>query len=273
MELQEFGESNAAICKRLNITDQTIRDVLLLAHAPAPLHKLVRDKIVSSTLAIEEIRAHGGDKALERLQSAARQASAEGKAKVTKKALEKSVERKISAAQAKQLLQALQSVLHDPVFGKLSPGTIAVVHAALTPHADMLDAISTRRHRHPVHTPNENGVFVKCETIRAPMSKRTGLSPAEIHLAQPEEGRWIYSTTLRVGNGTTSGLPSMRDFTSTYPTRMQAIRAAVIEFTRALDRADRTKAKEAPAVRAWLDKLSTMPDPDWTENMATEVAK
>ncbi|MDR6481098.1 ParB/RepB/Spo0J family partition protein [Paraburkholderia terricola] len=273
VELQEFGESNAAICKRLNVTDQTIRDVLLLAHAPAPLHKLVREKVVSSTLAIEEIRAHGGEKALERLQSAAQQASAEGKAKVTKKALAKSVEGKVSAAQAKQLLQALQSVLHDPVFGKLSPGTIAVVHAALAPHADMLDAISTRPHRHPVHTPNENGVFVKCETIRAPMSKRTGLSPAEIHLAQPEEGRWIYSTTLRVGNGTTSGLPSMRDFTSIYPTRMQAVRAAVSDFTRALDRADRTKAKEAPAVRAWLDRLSTMPDPDWTEDMATEVAK
>jgi hypothetical protein len=65
----------------------------------------------------------------------------------------------------------------------------------------------------------------------------------------------------------------MRDFTSTYPTRMQAVRAAVSDFTRALDRADRTRAKEAPAVRAWLDRLSTMPDPDWTENMATEVAK
>lgn len=57
IELQELGEPSATICKRLNVTDQTIRDVLLLAHAPAPLHKLVRDKVVSSTLAIEEIRA------------------------------------------------------------------------------------------------------------------------------------------------------------------------------------------------------------------------
>lgn len=273
VELQELGETNATICKRLNITDQTIRDVLLLALAPAALHKLVREKVVSSTLAIEEIRAHGGDKALERLQTAAQQVKAGGKAKVTKKALDKAAEGKITSTQAKQLLQALQSVLHDPVFGKLSPGTIAGVHAALAPHADLLDAVSTRRHKHPIHTPNENGVFAKCETIRAPILKRTGLSPAEIHLAHADEGVWIYSTTLRVGNGYVSGLPSMRDFMSTYPTRVQAIRAAVGDFTRALAQAQRTSTKEAPIVRAWLDKLWTMPDPDWTEDIAKEAAK
>jgi len=273
VELQHLGEPNATICKRLSITDQTIRDVLLLANAPAGLHKLVRDKVVSSTLAIDEIRAHGGDKALERIVNATAQAKASGKAKVTKKGLDKPVGRKINDAQAKQLLQALQSVLHDPMLGKLLPGTIAGVHAALAPHADLLDAVSARRHKHPIHIANENGVFVKCETIRAPITKRTGLSPAEIHLAQPEEDVWIYSTTLRVGNGMTSGLPSIRDFTSTYPTRVQAIRAAVSDFTRALDRADRTKATGAPAVRAWLDKLSTLLDPDWTEEMAVEAAK
>ena len=273
VELQDLGESNATICKRLDITDQTIRDVLLLANAPAALHKLVREKVVSSTLAIEEIRAHGGDKALERLQNAAQQVKAGGKAKVTKKALAKAAEGKITPTQAKQLLQALQLVLHDPVFGKLSPGTITGVHAALAPHADLLDAVSTRRHKHPIHTPNENGVFAKCETIRAPMLKRTGLSPAEIHLAQADEGVWIYSTTLRVGNNYASGLPSMRDFTSAYPTRVQAIRAAVGDFTRALAQAHGTSTKEAPIVRAWLDKLWTMPDPDWTEDMAKEAAQ
>jgi hypothetical protein len=272
VELQDLGEPNATICQRLNITDQTIRDVLLLANAPAALHKLVRDRIVSSTLAIDEIRAHGAEKALERLQNAAQKVKADGKAKVTKKALGKPAVRKITDVQAKQLLQALQSVLHDPVFGKLSPGTIAGVHAALSPLSDMLDSVPAKRHRHPVHAPNENGVFTTCETIQAPISKRTRLPPAEIHLAQPDEGTWIYSTTLRLGNSTSSSLPSMRDFTTTYPTRMQAIHAAVIEITRALDRADRTKANEAPSVRAWLDRLSTMPDPDWTENMTTEAA-
>ncbi|MFM0355457.1 chromosome partitioning protein ParB [Paraburkholderia nemoris] len=139
IELQELGEPNAAICRRLNITDQTIRDVLLLANAPAGLHKLVRDKVVSSTLAIDEIRTHGGDKALERLQNAAQQVHAAGKAKVTKKTLSKPLVHKISEVQAKQLLQALQAVLHDPAFGQLEKPTIAGVHTALLPLKDLLD--------------------------------------------------------------------------------------------------------------------------------------
>ncbi|MFM0647259.1 transcriptional regulator [Paraburkholderia bryophila] len=150
VELQQLGESNATICARLEITDQTIRDVLLLAHAPTALHKLVRANIVSSTLAIEEIRTHGGEKALDRLASAASKAKESGKSKVTKKVLDAATPnpavKKITDPQAKQLLQALQLVLHDPVFGKLSPGTIAGVHAALTPHTDLLNgkaAVST----------------------------------------------------------------------------------------------------------------------------------
>jgi hypothetical protein len=139
VELQELGEPSATICTRLNITDQTIRDVLLLAQAPAALHKLVRDKVVASTLAIEEIRTHGGEKALERLSNAAAQVKASGKAKVTKKALDKPDTHKITDAQAKQLLQALQAVLHDPAFGQLEKQTIVGVHTALLPLKDLLD--------------------------------------------------------------------------------------------------------------------------------------
>ncbi|MGF7130498.1 ParB-like chromosome segregation protein Spo0J [Paraburkholderia sp. EB58] len=139
VELQALGEPNGAICTRLNITDQTIRDVLLLANAPAALHKLVRDKVVSSTLVIDEIRSHGGDKALERLQNAAQLAKATGKAKVTKKTLGKPVAQKISDMQAKQLLQALQAVLHDPAFDQLDKPTIFGVHTALLPLKDLLD--------------------------------------------------------------------------------------------------------------------------------------
>ncbi|WP_231584835.1 chromosome partitioning protein ParB [Burkholderia sp. 9120] len=144
VELQQLGEPNATICARLDITDQTIRDVLLLAHAPVALHRLVRENVVSSTLAIEEIRSHGGEKALNRLASAASKAKESGKTKVTRKALDaaipKPTAKKITDPQAKQLLRALQSVRHDPLFGKLSPRTIAGVHAALTQHADLLDA-------------------------------------------------------------------------------------------------------------------------------------
>ncbi|AXE92888.1 ParB/RepB/Spo0J family partition protein [Paraburkholderia terricola] len=273
VELQEFGESNAAICKRLNVTDQTIRDVLLLANAPLTLQELVRNKVVSSTLAIEEIRAHGGEKALERLQSAAAQAKAGGKAKVTKKALAKPTAHKVTEAHAKQLLQALQSVLHDPVFGKLSPGTIAAVHTALTPHADLLDAVPTGQTVHPIHVPNEHGAFADCENIRAPITGRYGTHPAQIHLAQPDVGVWIYSISAQIGHCAKTGLPSIRHFDATFPTRGQAIRAAVSEFTALLERPNVKGAKELATVRKWLDKLWTMPDPDWTEEIAKESAK
>ncbi|MDE1007544.1 MAG: transcriptional regulator [Paraburkholderia fungorum] len=273
IELQDLGETNGTICKRLNITDQTIRDVLLLAHAPAALHKLVRDKVVSSTLAIDEIRTHGGEKALERLQDAAAQAKAGGKAKVTKKALDKAPTHKITDAHAKQLLQALQSVLHDPVFGKLSPGTIAGVHAALTPHADLLDAVATKRTKHPIHVPNDNGVFTKHETIRAPIEKRYGTHPAEIHVAQPKEGVWISSFSLMLHGFAKTGPLLLKNLDVNFETRGQAIRAAVSQFGPALERVSEKDVKAVKIIRAWLNELWTAHDPDWTEEMAAEATK
>ncbi|WP_418222288.1 hypothetical protein [Burkholderia stabilis] len=78
----------AAICERLNVTDQTIRDVGLLERAPAELHQLVRAGQCTGTLAIEQIRQHGGDKALERIVVGISKAAEAGKSKVTKKYLE-----------------------------------------------------------------------------------------------------------------------------------------------------------------------------------------
>ncbi|MFM0315983.1 ParB N-terminal domain-containing protein [Paraburkholderia nemoris] len=273
VELQELGEPNATICQRLNITDQTIRDVLLLAKAPAALHKLVRDKVVSSTLAIDEIRAHGGEKALERLQNAAAQVKAGGKAKVTKKALAKSAAHKVTDAHAKQLLQALQSVLHDPIFGKLSPGTIAGVHAALTPHADLLDAVPATGAKYRIHKPNEHGVYTDCETLKAPLFKRTNKHPVEIDLAHVDLGKWIYSTSYAIGTAAGSSPCKLRGADTTYQTRGQAVRAAVQSLRKKLDQWNTRNAKEMPGVHAWLEQLWTAPDPDWTEEMAAEVAK
>ncbi len=88
-ELRDIhGMTLAAICKRLNVTDQTIRDVGLLERAPAELHQLVRNGQCTGTLAIEQIRQHGGDKALERIVVGLSKAAEAGKSKVTKKYLE-----------------------------------------------------------------------------------------------------------------------------------------------------------------------------------------
>ncbi|MGU7780432.1 ParB/RepB/Spo0J family partition protein [Burkholderia sp. PU8-34] len=290
----------AAICKRLNITDQTIRDVALLERAPVELHQMVRDGAVAGTLAIEQIREHGADKALDRLKKGAAKAAASGKARVTKKHLDAApvpttdadvpvetqapaqgssrpagaTSTKISEPRAKQLLQALQSVLHDPCFGKLSPGTIEGVHHALNGLEDLLD-LPERQTKHPVHVPNKYGVYAECETLRSPKSKnpRHADRPAEIHIAQPEEGAWIQSFTLQIQPGYIGGLPSVRQDTIIHPTRGEAIRDAVAHIARLMQHADRAKSKDAPIVNAWLDSLYTMPDPDWTAEMAQEAAK
>ncbi|UOB56549.1 pyridoxal phosphate biosynthetic protein PdxJ [Burkholderia pyrrocinia] len=318
------GMTLAAICKRLNVTDQTIRDVGLLERAPAELHQLVRTGQCTGTLAIEQIRQHGGDKALERIVVGLSKAAEAGKSKVTKKYLEptppldallalassgkhttteaatadaephsaspaaddtveaqgpaptmppQSAPAKISDARAKQLLQALQSVLHDPAFDQLSPGTMHAVHAGLHGIAHLfVGGVGPTPTEHPIHVPNKHGVFDSCETIKSPASKRTRKTPAAIHLAHVEPGVWISSFTLEVGSSGMTGLPSLRSFTETYPTRGQAIRGAVSDMTRVMQSSSYAKSKEAPIVHAWLDKLYGMPDPEWTPELAAKYA-
>ena len=329
-ELRDIhGMALAAICKRLNVTDQTVRDVGLLERAPAELHQLIRNGQCTGTLAIEQIRLHGGDKALERIVVGISKAAEAGKTKVTKKFLDaaplldthpdaepspdhaaaaadsgtdsntgpdaaplvastaadatietlapmqetsrQTAPAKISEKQSKQLLQALQSVLHDPAFDKLSPGTIHAVHAGLNGIAHLcLDGMGPTPTDHPIHAPNKHGIFDACETIKSPASKRTRKCPAAIHLAHIEPGVWIHSFTLVVGSSGMTGLPSLRSYTETYPTRAQAIRGAVSDMTRVMQSPSYAKAKEAPIVNAWLDKLYAMPDPEWTPELTAK---
>lgn len=292
------GMTTATICKRLNITDQTVRDVALLEHAPAELHQMVRDGTVSGTLAIEQIRDHGADKALDRLQKGVAKAAAAGKTRVTKKHLDALTVRatsadalsqpeapaqsiaspvvrpRISEMQSKQLLQALQAVLHDPVFGKLSPGTIEAVHTALTPLADLLDAMPARRTVYAIATANEHGVYTPTDVLSAPKQQRTGRCPAEIRVALIADGEWIYGMNYTIGTEGGVSPCSYYEGMPTYPTRVQAIRGAVRDLTRRIETSPTmSKAKETASVRKWLDKLYAMPDPDWTPEMAQEDAK
>ncbi|MDP9587182.1 ParB/RepB/Spo0J family partition protein [Burkholderia ambifaria] len=324
-ELRDIhGMTLAVICKRLNVTDQTIRDVGLLERAPAELHQLVRDGRCTGTLAIEQIRQHGGDKALERIVVGLSKAAEAGKSKVTKKYLEATpllealpdptplpvqvtsttatsdpaplatstaaevtsetqapaptaphdtAPTKINDARAKQLLQALQSVLHDPAFDQLSPGTMHAVQAGLNGIVHLfLGGAGPTQTDHPIHAPNKHGVFDACETIKSPASKRTRKNPAAIHLAHIEQGAWIYSFTLEVGSSGMTGLPSLRSFTETYPTRGQAIRGAVSDMTRVMQSSSYAKSKDASIVHAWLDKLYAMPDPEWTPELTAKYA-
>ncbi|KWA11612.1 ParB/RepB/Spo0J family partition protein [Burkholderia territorii] len=325
-ELRDIhGMTLAAICKRLNVSDQTIRDVGLLERAPAELHQLVRNGQCTGTLAIDQIRQHGGDKALERIVAGLSKAAEAGKSKVTKKyleaapslgtspapqpspahttaatatdasnasspaglpaadgsietqapmqaALRQSPAAKISEKQSKQLFQALQAVLHDPVFGRLSPGTINAVHTALTPLTDLLDPAPARKTTYAIATANDHGVYTPTDIVSAPKQQRTGRSPAEIRVALIAEGVWIYGIDYTIGTAGGASPCSYHEGMATYPTRVQAIRGAVRDLTRRIETSTAiSKAKETDSVRKWLDKLYAMPDPDWTPEMALET--
>jgi ParB-like chromosome segregation protein Spo0J len=325
-ELRDIhGMTLAAICKRLNVTDQTIRDVGLLERAPAELHQLVRNGQCTGTLAIEQIRLHGGDKALERIVVGIAKAAEAGKTKVTKKYLDavplldtqpapkrspehaalaaadtyaaplaastttettietqapmqaasrQSASAKITEKQSKQLLQALQAVLHDPVFGKLSPSTIDAVHNALTPLADLLETVPARKTAYAIATANEHGVYTPTDVISAPKQQRTGRRPVEIRVAQIAEGEWIYGMDYTIGTAGGASPCTYREGIPTYLTRVQAIRGAVRDLTRRIKVSPAmSKAKEANNVRKWLDKVYVMPDPDWAPEMAQKAAK
>ncbi|HDR9034371.1 TPA: pyridoxal phosphate biosynthetic protein PdxJ [Burkholderia vietnamiensis] len=281
-ELRDIhGMTLAAICKRLNVTDQTIRDVGLLERAPAELHQLVRNGQCTGTLAIEQIRLHGGDKALERIASGLAKAKKAGKSKVTKKHLACDAKpakqaaakaTKISDATAKQLLQALQAVLHDPVFGKLSPGTIRAVHTALSPLTDLLDTPQKAR-IYPVTAPDQDGRCVAADTLRSPNSKRTNKPIAEIYVAQPKADQWICAAMYNFGDSFASTPLKFGAGTTTYPTRMQAAQEGARWLKKVLGHENIKRQKDLPIVLQWLDDILQSPDPDWTPDMAQEVAK
>ncbi|MCO1349978.1 pyridoxal phosphate biosynthetic protein PdxJ (plasmid) [Burkholderia vietnamiensis] len=323
-ELRDIhGMTLAAICKRLHVTDQTVRDVGLLERAPLELHQLVRDGQCTGTLAIEQIRQHGGDKALERIVAGISKAAQAGKTKVTKKYLEavplldappdpttspeqvtpeaaannaaqiaastvaevevetqaptqaasrQSAPAKISEKQSKQLLQALQSVLHDPVFGRLSPGTIRAVRAALLPMADLLDSPKKAK-IYPVTAPDQDGRCVPTDTLRSPTSKRTKKPIAEIYVAQPKADQWICAGMYNFGDSFASTPLKFGAGATTYPTRMQAAQEAARWLKKVLGHENIKRQKDLPFVLQWLDDILQSSDPDWTLEMVQEAAK
>ena len=281
-ELRDIhGMALAAICKRLNVTDQTIRDVGLLERAPAELHQLIRNGQCTGTLAIEQIRLHGGDKALERIVSGLSKAKEAGKGKVTKKHLASNTKpyepaattaTKINDACAKQLLQALQAVLHDPVFGKLSPGTIRAVHTALSPLTDLLDTPQKAR-IYPVTAPDQDGRCVATDTLRSPNSKRTKKPIAEIYVAQPKADQWICAAMYNFGDSFASTPLKFGPGTTIYPTRMQAVQEGARWLRKRLGSESVKRQKDLPFVLQWLDDILQLPDPDWTHELAQEAAQ
>ncbi len=279
------GIDNATICERLQITDQTIRDLALLETAPSGLHKIVREGAVAGTLAIEEIRKHGPAKALERLSAAIVEAKAAGKTKATKKHVAKAstapAPKKITELQAKSLLQALQAVLHDPTFGKLKQATIEGVHAALMPLTDLLDAVPAPTptatpdkpapREYPVGKPNEHGVYEAFETLSTGNAENSRAQPfASISIAQVAPDAWIHAIEYAIGEGGGSTPLTVYRGTLASWTRGQAIREganALIDRLAPKERRGKA-ARDIKKLVEWAESHFRMnhadDDPDWT---------
>lgn len=99
----------AEVAKRLDVTGQTVRDMLVLASAPSQVHERVAAGTMSPTLAVEMMREHG-PRVVEEVEAAVRRAAAEGKDRFTRKHVtgaKVSAVIKKSAAEAFELLQAI----------------------------------------------------------------------------------------------------------------------------------------------------------------------
>ncbi|MCA8136869.1 MULTISPECIES: ParB/RepB/Spo0J family partition protein [Burkholderia cepacia complex] len=330
-ELRDIhGMTLAQICKRLHVTDQTVRDVGLLERAPAELHQLVRDGQCTGTLAIEQIRLHGGDKALERIVVGIAKATEAGKTKVTKKYLEaaplldtqlapepspehatpaaadtdanaapaavsataeatietqaptqaasrQSAPAKISENQSKQLLQALQVVLHDKNFGRLAKPTIEAVHAALLPLTELLGDPTSQK-VWPITEPDENGGCKPVECVRGPERSGRIKGPlAHIRIAQPSPGAWIYAIEYNTGTSFASEPLKVSPQTRAVWTRVQAIRSGAARLIDTIKSPvhGQTKAEQASfkQILAWAHEIIAMPDPDMTAEFSAATAK
>ena len=88
----DFGQTVEQIGYRLGKTKGYIENLLLLVSAPSEIIQMVVDDRVSATLAVETLKRHG-DKAVEKLQDGASKAAESGKAKVTRKSMNKAAKR------------------------------------------------------------------------------------------------------------------------------------------------------------------------------------
>ncbi|MBU9438399.1 hypothetical protein KTE91_25260 [Burkholderia multivorans] len=163
-------------------------------------------------------------------------------------------------------------------FRKLAPATIDAVHRALMPFSDLLDAKPVGK-LWPVTEPDENGCCQPAETLRGP--ERTGRIKgplAQIRIAQPVQGAWIYAIEYNTGTGFASDPLKITPQTRAVWTRVQAIRAGAARLVDAIKYASahgKSKAEQTAfkQILAWAHEIIDMPDPDMTAVFSAATAK
>lgn len=184
---------------------------------------------------------------------------------------------KINEKQSKQLLQALQAVLHDKNFGRLAKPTIEAVHTALLPLTDLLDTPTSEK-VWPISEPDANGGCKPVDTVCGP--ERTGRikgALAYIRVAQPAPGAWIYSIEYNTSTSFASDPLKVSHQTRAVWTRVQAIRSGAARLIDTIKSPvhGRTKAEQASFKRIleWANKIIDMPDPDMTAEFSAATSK
>lgn len=266
-ELQREGMKQAEICAALNITGQTVRDVMLLLDAPAALHTLIRDKAITSTLAIKTIRDVGADKALSVIEKALTVANENGRTKVTQKNLDLPAASKatvkgkpaekptsssasISDTLAKQLLFAVVAAYCSPSFGHDSPGFVeisTVLNEFCRVHSQSDDDA-------PKASASEFGALDGCltESFRSP--KWAG-SFVEINVARGQSGYWYVSHTYQIGT-TYKGGPVFNHGTA-YSSRRLAVAGGAVALAEFLPHSQHTReSKVTRRAVTWLEDLA-----------------
>lgn len=266
-DLQREGMTQAEICAQLNITSQTVRDVMLLLEAPADLHQLIRDKAITSTLAIKTIRDVGTDKALGVIEKALSVATKDGRTKVTQKnldlpAIQKGKPAKKAPAKAraesieipnrlaKQLLFAAVAAYCSQSFREDSPGFVeisTVLNVFCDFHAQTDDDA-------PKASASEQGALdgSLTESIRSP--KWAG-SYVEINVARGQSGHWYVSHTYQIGT-TYRGGPVFNQGTA-YSSRRLAVAGGAVALSEFLPFGQKTREnKHTSRAVAWLEDLA-----------------
>lgn len=128
--LHKFKWTDAQIAKAIGLTAAHISSVMKLHAAPEEVKQIVREGKVAASLAINVVRDHGPEKALEVLQEATKNAEAQGKGRATAKHVTtKSTKKKKSKTPiyyqrevVRSFIDVLVDIAGDVSLGKASSG-------------------------------------------------------------------------------------------------------------------------------------------------------
>lgn len=122
--LADDNVPNATIAKRLSLSSEWVKSLLMLMAAPKELRERVANEALTVTLAVQLLKEHG-DEAADMVEEAAAEKEVQGKpVKLTRKNVKpNSPFTKAVKRSAPAMYEALEKVKADPSFAKLDAGT------------------------------------------------------------------------------------------------------------------------------------------------------